>query len=246
MNNKSNQTVPDSTATTQPSLQTTESKHFTQHKVLVFNRFNRLWHWSQALSIVILLVTGFRIAGLYALFSFKIAVVVHTITALALLILWIFATFWLFTTGVWQQFIPRFSGLLRVMRFYAYGVFKGEKHPYHRVLQRRHNPLQALSYFLLKTLLFPAIWSTGILYLTHGLWMQYDLNNLWFGLISAIHTLAAFAIAAFVMIHTYLLTVGHGFKHHVRPMITGYDDMELTDEELAYIKQRYPNRLRDK
>lgn len=206
--------------------------------VKVYTRFNRLWHWSQMVSILLLFLTGARILGLHQVMPFGLAVTVHTAVALALLLLWAFATFWLFTTGGWRQFIPRLQGLAKVARFYAWGVFRGEEHPYHKTYERRHNPLQALSYFALKMALFPAIWISGLLYLAYGFWDAADGQAVWLTLVANIHVLAAFAIAAFVVIHIYLLTIGHGFREHVRPMLSGYDKVELTPEAEAYLAQK--------
>lgn len=209
-----------------------------EHFVKVYTRFNRLWHWSQVVSILLLLFTGARILGLHQVLPFGLAVTVHTAVALALLVLWAFATFWLFTTGGWRQFIPRLHGLLKVARFYAWGVFRGEEHPYHKTFDRRHNPLQAFAYFALKMALFPAIWISGLIYLAYDFWDAADGQAFWLTLVANIHVLAAFAIAAFVVIHIYLLTIGHGFREHVRPMITGFDKVDLTPEEEAYLGQK--------
>ena len=206
--------------------------------VKVYSRFNRLWHWSQAASIMALFFTGGRIMNLHEIGSFELAVTVHTVVAIALLVLWVFATFWLFTTNGWKQFIPRLTGLLKVARFYAYGVFKGEEHPYSKTLERRHNPLQAGAYFALKMMLFPAIWVTGLVYLSYGFWDSADGQGLWLTVVANLHVLAAFAIATFVVAHIYLLTIGHGFRRHIQPMLTGYDRVDLNPEEEAYLSQK--------
>jgi thiosulfate reductase cytochrome b subunit len=73
----------------------------------------------------------------------------------ALLLLWIFSIFWLFTTRTWRHFIPTITGMWGVLRFYSYGIFKGERHPYRKAYWRKHNPLQALAYLMLKIVLFP-------------------------------------------------------------------------------------------
>ena len=62
--------------------------------------------------------------------------------------------------------------------------------------------------------------------------------------VAIIHTAAAFAIVAFVIIHVYLLTTGHGFVEHVKPMITGFDKVELTDEEIAFLQSNEPKNIR--
>jgi thiosulfate reductase cytochrome b subunit len=212
--------------------------------VKVYTRFNRLWHWSQVVSILLLLFTGARLLGLHGVMPFGLAVMVHTVVALALLLLWAFATFWLFTTGAWKQFLPSQVGLIQVIRFYAWGVFRGEEHPYRKVLWRKHNPLQAMAYLALKTVLFPGIWITGLIYLSHGLWQHTDRAGFWIEVVANLHILAAFAIASFVVVHVYLLTIGHGFRQHVRPMVTGFDQIDLTDEQEAYLRANEPDRLR--
>ena len=213
-------------------------------QVNVYPRFERLWHWTQMVLIVFLLFTGLGLHGFHGLIPFKPAVMLHTIAALALLVIWIFATFWLFTTGTWRQFLPRIKGMIPVARFYAYGVFKGEEHPYHKTIWRKLNPLQAATYFAVKWFLFPAIWGSGILYLTYNFWEAAPNSGFWIVVVANLHLFAAFAILAFVIVHVYLLTIGHGFLHHVRPMVTGFDEVELTSEQEAYLEQNEPWRLK--
>ncbi|MDF1801292.1 cytochrome b/b6 domain-containing protein [Thalassovita sp.] len=212
--------------------------------VKVYPRFERLWHWAQVLLIMVLLFTGLGLNGLHAVIPFGPAVMLHTIAALALLALWVFATFWLFTTGTWKQFLPKIEGMIEVAKFYAYGVFTGQEHPYKKMFWRKHNPLQAATYFGLKWFVFPAIWVSGILYLTYNYWGEGAQGTALITIIANLHLLAAYVIAAFVIVHVYLLTVGHGFRSHVRPMITGYDEIDLTPEQEAYLEQNEPGRLK--
>ena len=212
--------------------------------VKVFPFFERFWHWSQVLLILTLLFTGLGLNGAHGLIPFGPAVMLHTVAALTLLVLWVFATFWLFTTGTWKQFIPKIEGMLQVARFYVYGVFKGEEHPYKKIFWRKHNPLQAATYFGLKWFVFPAIWISGLLYLTYNFWGDGAEGTFWLTVIANIHLMAAYVVAAFVIVHVYLLTVGHGFLSHVRPMVTGYDEIELTPEQEAYLETNEPTLIR--
>jgi len=136
------------------------------------------------------------------------------------------------------------DGLGRVARFYVRGIFKGEPHPYRKAYWRKHNPLQALTYLALKIVLFPAVWITGLLALGWNLWEDMAGAPALGALVSDIHLLAAYAIAAFVIVHVYLLTVGHSFRDHVRPMITGFDKVTLTPEEEAYLQADEPGRIK--
>ena len=206
-------------------------------RVMVFSRFERFWHWSQMALIVVLLFTGFGIHGLHRLIDFRTAVTVHTWSAIALIALWVFAIFWHLTTGTWRHYLPTTQGLWQVARFYAYGIFKGERHPYRKAFWRKHNPLQALAYLALKLVLFPAIWVSGLAYLLYTFWAQAPHAGTLLQWVAAIHVLAAFAILAFVIIHVYLLTIGHSFTHHVKPMLNGYDEVELSPAEEAYLEE---------
>ena len=217
-------------------------------KLQVFKRFERMWHWSQMALIFTLIFTGFRVHGTHELISFNNAVTIHTWAALILLVIWAFATFWLFTTGEWRHYMPTGINLFKVARYYAFGIFKGEHHPYIKTYRRKHNPLQALTYLMVKTIIFPAVWISGIAYLLISFGLTdlvsvFGINSVEFT--ATIHTIAAIAIVVFVIAHVYLLTTGHSFVEHLKPMITGYDDVELTDEELAYLRADEPNRIQE-
>ncbi|MCW9089222.1 MAG: cytochrome b/b6 domain-containing protein [Gammaproteobacteria bacterium] len=212
--------------------------------LMIYGRFERFWHWAQMTLIFLLLFSGFAIHGLHAFVGFHNAVTLHTWSAVALIVLWLFAIFWHLTTGNWRHYLPTTNGLWRVARFYAWGIFKGEHHPYRKAFWRKHNPLQALAYLALKLLLFPAIWLSGLAYLSYNLWDELPGAGDWLGAVAMIHTLAAFAILAFVIAHVYLLTTGDSFRKHVKPMITGYDEVDLTEAEEAYLEKSPAARLK--
>jgi thiosulfate reductase cytochrome b subunit len=213
-----------------------------KRRVMLFTRFERFWHWTQMALIFVLLFTGFNIRGFYSALDFETAVIWHSGSAVALLLLWVFTVFWHLTTGTWRHYIPTTNGLWKVMRFYAYGVFRGEQHPYRKAYLRKHNPLQALSYLALKLMLFPAIWITGLLYLFYDCWAT-PASGGTLGLVAMIHTASAFAIVIFVIVHVYLLTVGHPFRSSVMVMINGFDEVELTSEEESYLEQDEPGHI---
>lgn len=216
----------------------------TLRKVRIYPLFERFWHWSQVALIMTLLLTGFRMRGLHALMSFETAVNVHTIAAIALIVLWVFAIFWHLTTGTWVHYMPTTNGLFKVARFYAFGIFKGEHHPYRKAYWKKHNPLQAISYLALKLALFPAIWVSGLVYLTYNFWQGGSGSGGWLEIVANLHVLTAYAIATFVIIHVYLLTTGHSFVEHVKPMITGFDEVDLTPQEEAYLEADEPSRIK--
>jgi hypothetical protein len=41
-----------------------------------------------------------------------------------------------------------------------------------------------------------------------------------------------------------MLTTGHSFREHVMPMIHGFDEVDLTPEEEAYLRKDQPGDIR--
>ena len=98
-------------------------------KVMIYKRFERTWHWAQALLILFLAVTGFEVHGSFTIFGFEKAVYFHRNAAYVLLGLIAFAIFWHVTSGEWKQYVPTTGKLLDHFKYYSFGMFKGEKHP---------------------------------------------------------------------------------------------------------------------
>lgn len=115
-------------------------------RVLIFKLFERFWHWTQALFIILLLVSGFEIHGSYRLLGFEEAITLHRAAAWLLVILWIFAIFWHFTTGEWKQYIPSLQKVDAMIRYYLLGIFMHAPHPFQQTVLKKHNPLQRLVY----------------------------------------------------------------------------------------------------
>jgi thiosulfate reductase cytochrome b subunit len=137
-------------------------------RVYIFTRFERLWHWIQAVLIIGMLLTGFEIHGSYHLLGFEQAHRVHTMTVWAFIGLWVFAMFWHLTTGEWRQYIPTMKNIDKIVRFYAVGIFKGEPHPFRPTRERKHNPMQAQTYLGVTVVVTPLIWLSGLAYLFYN------------------------------------------------------------------------------
>jgi octaheme c-type cytochrome (tetrathionate reductase family) len=200
-------------------------------KIYVFKRFERFWHWSQALLIVFMLVTGFEIHGTYSLMGVENAMNLHTLAAWTLIGLWVFAIFWHFTTGEWRQYIPTTDKVLAVARYYSVDIFKNKPHPFRATKLHKHNPLQRLAYLMFKVMLAPLIWVSGLLYLFYNDWSQWGLGWLELGTVAFVHTVAAYMIAVFFVGHVYLTTTGHTVLAHIKAMFTGWEEVEKGGEE---------------
>lgn len=193
-------------------------------RLYLFTRFERFWHWSQAVLVVVLLFSGFAIHGSHAWLDFRSAVTVHETGAWLLIALWLFALFWQFTTGQWRQYIPTLKNLDRVARYYVLGIFTGAPHPYRVTRRHKHNPLQRLAYLLVLAVINPLIWASGLAYLFWG--RLHSGAPAWLGLeqVALVHTLAAFLMLLFLIVHLYLATTGHTPLAYLRAMITGWEE----------------------
>jgi thiosulfate reductase cytochrome b subunit len=199
----------------------------TANRIYLYKRYERFWHWSQAVMVLFMLLTGFEIHGVYSNFGFRHAVQYHTYTAWALLTLWAFTIFWQFTTGEWRQYIPTLNKVAAMAIYYAYGIFVGANHPFAKTVVKKHNPLQRLAYIALLAMVSPLVWGSGILYLFFAYWKDFGLDRyLGIEAVAWAHTAGAFMMLTFVIVHVYLATTGHTVLAHIKAMVTGWEEVD--------------------
>ncbi|MCK6412796.1 MAG: cytochrome b/b6 domain-containing protein [Azonexus sp.] len=196
-------------------------------RIYIYKRYERFWHWSQALLIVGMMITGFEVHGSYTLIGFGKAVQLHSLAAWTLLALWAFTIFWQFTTGEWRQYLPSLKNVGAMIRYYSFGIFTKAPHPFRKTALQKHNPLQRLAYLALLAFISPLIWVSGIAYLFYGDWRQLGIDG-WLNLewVATLHVLGAYMITAFFFIHVYLTTTGHTLFAHIKAMITGWEEVD--------------------
>jgi thiosulfate reductase cytochrome b subunit len=195
-------------------------------RIYVFKRFERFWHWSQALLIIVMMFTGFAIHGSHRWMAFESAVTLHTQAAWALITLWVFAIFWHFTTGEWKQYIPTTEKLAAMVKYYLTGIFTDAPHPFRQTTLKKHNPLQRLAYLGVKLFINPLLWVTGLLYLFYNDWTAWGIGGLSLATVAIAHTVGAFLMLIFFIVHVYFATTGHTPTAHIKAMITGWEEVE--------------------
>ncbi len=211
--------------------------------VMIYSRYERFWHWSQAALIFILALTGFSVHGVAPL-GYRLSVQIHSYAAMALIVLWVFTTFWHFTTGQWKQYLPKLSSLPAIIKFYAWGILAGAPHPYTKTLKRKQNALQSLAYLWFMVIIGPALWSSGIVYLTYPIWAKAAAGTIGLPAVAFVHTASAYFMTIFVIIHIYMTTTGKTPLHYIKTMVTGYDTIPLSKAEAAYLAEDGSNRLK--
>ena len=193
-------------------------------KIYLYTRFERLWHWFQALMIITLIATGLEIHGSYTLLGFQKAVSVHNFVGLSWLVMFAFFVFWIFTTGEWKQYIPTTRKLFSVVRYYAFDIFKGGVHPVQKSRGAKHNPLQRLAYLGISAMLLPVQMLTGLLYYLYN-----DITPIVpLSVLAVVHTLVALLLLNFLIIHLYMTTTGHSLFSHIAGMISGWEEIYET------------------
>lgn len=194
-------------------------------KTYLYTRYERFWHWLQAVLIFILIVTGLEVHGVYTLVGFQKAVSIHNFIGISWLIAFAFFVFWIFTTGEWRQYIPTTQKMTAVIRYYAFGIFRGEEHPVPKKKGAKHNPLQRVTYLLLAAVLLPVQMATGFLYWAYNFWEAWGLSLFSLKFMALVHMIGAFAVLQFLIIHIYMTTTGHSITAHVKAMISGWEDI---------------------
>jgi len=203
-------------------------------KVYLYKRFERFWHWSQTLLILTLIFTGFEIHGSTNFVGYEESVRIHNIASWALLVLIVFAIFWHLTTDEWRNYMPTRKNLKAQIEFYLTGIFRNAPHPTKKKLGSKLNPLQRLAYFGLKVIILPVIILSGVLYM----YFHYPVPGVELeGLesIALIHTLTAYLLVAFLVLHLYLITTGRTVTSNMRAMVTGWEVMD--DDEVEEIRE---------
>jgi len=196
--------------------------------VLIYKAFERFWHWAQAFLVILLGITGFEIHGSFEFFGFENAVDYHNRAAFLFIGLIVFAIFWHYATGEWKQYIPTTKSLKEQIQYYLFGIFKKADHPHEKTELSKLNPLQRLVYLALKILVFPVMVGSGIIYMlfrytANGIVLPLGIGGL--NVVAIVHTAGAFFLAAFLIVHLYLITTGETVTSNMKAMITGYEDL---------------------
>jgi thiosulfate reductase cytochrome b subunit len=214
--------------------------HAAHEQEYVFGSYERLWHWTMALSGIALMATGIVVhnAGWAGPSSLTLSVNVHNVAAVVLLVNAGLSLFHHLVTRAIHQFIPHPHGLLqRALEHIEYqsrGIFLGDPHPHHP--GHKLNPLQQVTYLSLLGLLFPLQIVTGLLIWAVGHWPRFGAAIGGLQLVAPVHNLGAWAFLAFFVLHTYLVTTGPTLGEHLRSMLTGYRSVP-TDAPGASIQE---------
>ncbi len=190
----------------------------------------RVWHWVNALMVILLIVTGarLRMTGIPDLPPHSTALLVHRYVGWALAAA---SLFWLIygvaSGSLSRHYAPRkrdATGILTQARFYLWSIFKGEENPFRSSPTEKFNPLQKLAYCGVMCIVAPVLVVTGLLFSDVSLVRSHIL--LWniTKLIDAVHVIGAYLLVLYLVVHVYVATLGKTPFFHIKAMIVGYEE----------------------
>ncbi len=201
-------------------------------RIYLYDFHERMWHWVQALVILLLLGTGLQIhaSGDLRLISFESAVKIHTILGIALGVNALLGLLYHVFSGAIRQFLPEPKGFfdlaMRQTSYYLSGIFRGDPHPIVKRRNRKLNPLQQIAYLLLLNVLLPLQLVTGLAMWIAWVWPGITAAAGGLAFLAPLHSFGAWLFGAFVLIHIYLGTTGTTTTSNFKAMVTGWEDME--------------------
>jgi thiosulfate reductase cytochrome b subunit len=201
----------------------------------------RIWHWINAVGVVLLILTGIQIRylGVVDVVSFKTAVTVHNWTGFALMANFLIWFFFYLTSDRIKVYHPELSPKehmrrsFRQLQYYGYGIFRGDPNPHQISIYRKFNPMQSMTYQVIMLLLLPIQFYTGLL-----LWdvKRFSAQVEFLGgvrVVDTVHVLIFIFFVAYVLVHIYLGTLGHTPTAHFKAMFTGYEEVEEPEDHLG-------------
>jgi len=219
------------------------------HKLYLYPKWIRSWHILNALLFIVLIATGLSMqyagaagwllpAGSEAaanakneffLMNFGAAVKWHNITALILSANFLFFIIGNIVTGNSKYYKIGEKGLIKNLykqgRYYVYGIFKGEEHPFPVNEKNKFNPLQKVSYVLAMYVGMPLLILSGIAMFFPELIVNRIFNISGLLINDLIHITTGFILSLFMIIHIYTCTLGVKSTTLFKSMITGYHEV---------------------
>jgi len=195
----------------------------------------RIWHWLNAFGIITLGVSGAQIRFpeyLNIFGSYKSAILLHNTAGILVAVsfsLWFFY-YTCVARKMTRLYVPSREdlrhGLLRQAVFYFFNYFQGKPNPHHPTPENKFNPLQKSAYLGIMFVLVPMVSLTGILLMNVAPLRDLVLMVGGLKILVALHFLLACSLFAFLFTHVYLATLGRTPLAYVKPMWTGWEEIE--------------------
>ena len=200
-------------------------------KIYWYPLWIRIWHGFNAILCILLILTG--ISMQYSnpdtpFIHFNVAVSIHNISGIVLTASYLLffigniisknrKNYALVYKGLWTRIRKQF-------RYYAYGIFKGEKSPYPVNSERKFNPLQKVSYAIVMYVALPILFITGWAFLFPEFILTKFLGFSGFFSTAQLHMTMGFFVSIFLIIHLYVSSIGKTPGSNYMSIITGWQE----------------------
>jgi thiosulfate reductase cytochrome b subunit len=199
----------------------------------LYPKWIRIWHLTNALTFIVLIITGLSMQytgkenSAYVV-GFAKAVRWHNYAALVLTSNYIIFILGNAFAGNGKYYRIKkenfWSDLMKQLKYYAFGLFRNEKHPFPVTMERKFNPLQKFTYVLAMYLGLPLLIVTGIVLLFPEIALDTIFGMSGLVVNDVLHITTGFLLSIFMIIHIYTCTLGDKPTSLFWGMITGYHE----------------------
>ena len=205
--------------------------HVSDEKIYLHPVFERIWHWFQAVCIIMLIITGIMIHWPERFPNwFQWGIGVHNWFGWAAVISFVAWIIYVIFSGRISHYFPKKGeipgGMIKQAKFYGYGIFKHEPHPYAPSEDNKFNPLQKIAYLQFQLLFLPLLLVSGLLYMYPDCFSGIVAAIGGLKVVAIIHLILGALFAAFLIAHMYLATTGETVSENFKAMIFGYGTKE--------------------
>jgi thiosulfate reductase cytochrome b subunit len=214
----------------QPSdISTIGEERMKPKKLYLYPLWLRIWHHVNAVLMVFLIATGISMQysdPAYPLIRFDLAVSIHNICGILLTFSYFVFLIGVLFTSIGRYYVVKTEGLLtsfvRQLRYYLFGIFRGEKSPFRVTEEKKFNPIQLITYNVIMHAIIPITFITGwaLIYPETIVLNVFGYSGIM--LTSLVHSIAGFFISIFLIIHLYVITIGASTTASLKSIIYGY------------------------
>lgn len=200
-------------------------------KLYLYPLWLRIWHHVNALLMIVLITTGLSMQysdPAYPLIRFDYAVSYHNIAGVGLTLSYIIFLVGVLFTSIGRYYVVKTEGLLtsfaRQLKYYLFGIFRGETSPFKVTEKQKFNPIQLITYNLIMHAIIPVTFITGwaLIYPETIVLNVFGYSGIM--LTSLVHSIAGFFISIFLIIHLYVITIGPSTITNLKSILYGYHE----------------------
>lgn len=197
----------------------------------LYPKWIRAWHVLNAILFIILVITGIGIhytdkESVESIAGSAKNIRWHNISSVILIINYIVFIIGNILTANGKHYRIKFknfwTGLVKQLKYYSLGMFRGERNPFQATEEQKFNPLQRLTYVLIMYVAVPLLIISGL-----GMFTPELLTPRIFGISGVVfnkvvHITMGFILSIFIIVHIYTCTLGSNPTSLLRGILTGY------------------------